>query len=85
MQSQPDNVLTVVNVSSNSATACVRVFAAVLALAKNFKGYAAFARLLYDASPEAEEVARELRVKEVIYSICPILSCISRIAVNHWE
>ncbi len=65
MQSQPDKVLTVVNISSNNATACVRVFAAVLALAKNFQGYAAFARLLYESSPEALEIARELRVMEV--------------------
>jgi hypothetical protein len=66
VQSQPDTVLTVVNVSSTNATACVRVFAAVLALAKNFKGYAAFARLLYDTSPEASELARDLRVVEVM-------------------
>lgn len=65
VQSQPDTVLTVVNVSSSSATSCVRVFAAVIALAKSFTGYAAFGRLLYDTSDENLELARELKVVEV--------------------
>lgn len=65
VQSQPDTVLTVVNVSSSNATSCVRVFAAIAALAKSFKGYAAFARLLYDTSDELTQLARELRVVEV--------------------
>ena len=61
VHAQPDNVLTVVNISSNE-TPCVRVFAAVLALAKSFQGYAAFGRLMYDASEEAREIAKELHV-----------------------
>lgn len=65
VHSQPDTVLTVVNVSSSNATACVRVFAAIAALAKSFKGYAAFARLLYDTSDELTQLARDLRVVEV--------------------
>ena len=65
VHSQPDTVLTVVNVSSSNATACVRVFAAIAALAKSFKGYAAFARLLYDTSDELTQMARDLRVVEV--------------------
>ena len=65
VQSQPDTVLTVVNVSSSNATSCVRVFAAIAALAKSFKGYAAFARLLYDTSDELTQLARELKVVEV--------------------
>lgn len=64
VKSQPENVLTVVNVSSN-ATPCVRVFPAVLALAKNFVGYAAFARLLYETSQETQSLANELKVLEV--------------------
>lgn len=64
VQSQPENVLTVVNISSN-ATPCVRVFPAVLALAKNFVGYAAFARLLYETSDETQSLANQLRVREV--------------------
>lgn len=77
MQSQADTVLTVVNVSSSNATACVRVFAAIAALAKSFKGYAAFARLLYDTSDELTQLARELRVVEVCtltYSAAKILN-----------
>ncbi|KAI7836427.1 hypothetical protein COHA_009727, partial [Chlorella ohadii] len=50
--SQPDRVLTVVNVSLLSAAPCVHIFPAVLALATNFQGYAAFARLLGDDQPE---------------------------------
>jgi len=65
VQSQPENVLTVVNVSSNNATPCVRVFPAVLALAKNFTGYAAFARLLYETSDETQSLANQLKVREV--------------------
>ena len=68
VQSQPENVLTVVNVSSNNATPCVRVFPAVMALAKNFTGYAAFARLLYETSQETQSLANELRVLEVSLS-----------------
>ena len=64
VQSQPENVLTVVNISSN-ATPCVRVFPAVLALAKNFVGYAAFGRLLYETSDETQSLANQLKVREV--------------------
>jgi hypothetical protein len=85
VQSQADTVLTVVNVSSSNATACVRVFAAIAALAKSFKGYAAFARLLYDTSDELTQLARELRVVEVCtltYSAAKILNqCCSKLPV----
>ncbi|CAL5227154.1 g10067 [Coccomyxa viridis] len=64
VQSQPENVLTVVNISSY-ATPCVRVFPAVLALAKNFVGYAAFGRLLYESSDETQALANQLKVREV--------------------
>ena len=69
VRAQPDNVLTVVNVSSNE-TPCVRVFAAVLALAKSFQGYAAFGRLMYDESEEARAIARELNVLQVRACAC---------------
>ena len=59
-----ENVLTVVNISSY-ATPCVRVFPAVLALAKNFVGYAAFGRLLYESSDETQALANQLKVREV--------------------
>lgn len=60
--SQPEQVLTVVDVSLLSASPCVHIFPAVLALAKNFVGYAAFARLLGDDKPE---LLVELGIKEV--------------------
>lgn len=45
-----------------SASPCVHVYPAVLALATNFVGYAAFARLLGDDKPE---LLQELDIKEV--------------------
>ena len=69
VNSQPENVLTVVNVSSND-TPCIRVFAAVLALAKNFSGYAAFARLMYDSTPQSKGLAKQLKVLQVGHCLC---------------
>jgi hypothetical protein len=60
-----ERVLTVVAVTATSVGACVRVFPAVVALAKSFAGYATFGRLLYDAGPETAELAAELNVKQV--------------------
>ena len=62
---QPAEVLTVLDVSLTSASPCIHIFPAVMALAKNFVGYACFGRLLGDASPAAEAVLRELAVVEV--------------------
>jgi len=62
---QPAEVLTVLDVSLISASPCIHIFPAVMALAKNFVGYAAFGRLLGDASPAAEAVLRQLSVVEV--------------------
>ncbi len=88
VQSQPENVLTVVNISSN-ATPCVRVFPAVLALAKNFVGYAAFGRLLYETSDETQALANQLKVREVgttlwalAYKLCHASITVSRIALQ---
>ncbi|KAK9810728.1 hypothetical protein WJX73_003084 [Symbiochloris irregularis] len=58
-------VLTVVDVSLESAAPCIRIFAAVLALARSFKGYANFARLLGDANSEGQEIMQQYNVKEV--------------------
>ena len=80
VQSQPENVLTVVNVSSN-ATPCVRVFPAILALAKNFVGYAAFARLLYETSDETQSLANQLKVREVGSSLS-LCQCICGLPVT---
>jgi hypothetical protein len=57
--------LSVLDVSLTSATPCVHIFPAVLALAKNMVGYASFARLLADGGEEAKTMARELNVVQV--------------------
>ena len=48
-----------------SATPCIRIFPATMALAKNFQGYAAFARLIGDASQESRQLLKDLNIKEV--------------------
>lgn len=68
---QDDKILTVVDVSLTSASPCIHIFPAVLALAKNFKGYARFARLMGDASPAMQDIIRGLNVIEVL----PPLTC----------
>ncbi|GBF98486.1 thioredoxin chloroplastic [Raphidocelis subcapitata] len=65
VESQSDSVLTVVDVSTSDAAPCIRVFPAVLALARSFKGYAAFGRVLADASEEGAALLREYNVMEV--------------------
>ena len=62
---QEAHVLTVIDVSLNNAAPCIHIFPAVLALAKNFTGYAHFARLIGDESEETQQVLRELNVNEV--------------------
>ena len=52
----PPQVLTVVDVSLSSADCCVHVYPAVLALARNFRGFAAFGRVLGDSGDGAKEV-----------------------------
>jgi hypothetical protein len=59
-----DRILSVVDVSSAGATPCIHVFPAVVALARSFKGYARFARLLADEN-DKPELLRELGVVEV--------------------
>lgn len=65
VESQPDGVLTVIDVSTSSAGPCIRVFPAVLALARSFKGFAAFGRVLADASDEGRAMLRDFGVVEV--------------------
>ncbi|KAK9868298.1 hypothetical protein WJX84_009404 [Apatococcus fuscideae] len=60
-----DKILTVIDVSLTTATPCIHIFPAVLALAKNFTGYARFARLMGDASPAMQDIIRSLNVVEV--------------------
>lgn len=65
VQEQDKDVLTVVDVSLTNAEPCIRIYPAVLALAKNFTGMAVFGRLMGDASKEHEELMRELNILEV--------------------
>lgn len=62
---QADNVLTVIDVCLQNAAPCIHIFPAVLALAKNFTGFAHFARLIGDESDEAQHLLKELNVNEV--------------------
>jgi hypothetical protein len=63
--SQSDQVLTVVNIAFSDAAPCIHVFPAILALAKNFVGYAAFARVMADENPELQQLMKELNILEV--------------------
>ena len=57
--------LHVLDVSLTSATPCVHIFPAVLALAKNMAGFASFSRLMADKGQEAGTLAKELKVVQV--------------------
>ncbi|GAB4820580.1 hypothetical protein N2152v2_007626 [Parachlorella kessleri] len=65
MNQQDDKVLKVVNISLSSASPCVRIFPAVLALARNFQGYAAFARLMGDENEELQQVMADYNIVQV--------------------
>ena len=56
--------LAIVNVSLATATPCLRIFPAVMALARHLRGVASFARLIGDASPEAAALTRSLNILE---------------------
>ena len=58
-------VLTVIDVSLSDAAGCIRLFPAVLALAKSFVGFAAFARLLGDSNEETKQLMKELSIQQV--------------------
>lgn len=65
IDAQSDQVLTVVDVSLTDAAPCIHVFPAVLALARSFKGYAAFGRVIADASEEGQQLLKAYNVVEV--------------------
>jgi len=65
LSAQEANVLSVVDVSLTNAAPCVHIFPAVLALARNFKGYAAFARLVGDENEGVKALMGELGVVQV--------------------
>ena len=60
-------------VSLQSATPCVHIFPATMALAKNFVGYAAFGRLIGDRSDETRELLTDLDIKEVCAAVLSII------------
>lgn len=64
-KSLPPSELGVLFVSSSRAVACVHIFPAVLALARNMGGFASFARLVSDASPAASAATAALGVRDV--------------------
>lgn len=57
-----DKQLLVLDVSAGGVPACVHVFPAVLALAKNTAGALKWARLITDAGPQAKQLADKLGV-----------------------
>ncbi|KAI8476189.1 MAG: hypothetical protein J3K34DRAFT_382349 [Monoraphidium minutum] len=65
VESQSDSVLTVVDVSVTDAAPCIHVFPAVLALARSFKGYAAFGRVVADQSEGGRALMAAHNVVEV--------------------
>ena len=61
---QEKDMLTVVDVSSETSKGSVRIYPAVLALAKGFSEVAVFARLMAD-SDEGKAVAKALNIRQV--------------------
>jgi thiol-disulfide isomerase/thioredoxin len=57
--------LVVVDVSLTGAAPCVHIFPAVLALARSFKGFASFARLMGDENDELKALLAELEITQV--------------------
>eukprot|EP01023_Acetabularia_acetabulum_P033495 TRINITY_DN3134_c0_g1_i1.p1 TRINITY_DN3134_c0_g1~~TRINITY_DN3134_c0_g1_i1.p1 ORF type:complete len:336 (-),score=56.93 TRINITY_DN3134_c0_g1_i1:304-1311(-) len=60
-----DKVLNCVLVSLTSAAPCIRVYPAVVALARSFKGYANFARMWGDNNDEMQKLMAEKKILEV--------------------
>ena len=48
-----------------SAAPCIHVYPAILALAKNFVGFASFARVMGDGNPELGQVLKDFNIVEV--------------------
>jgi len=55
----------ILDVSTSTATPCVRIFPAFFALAKHLKGIARCAHLVGDATPQAADLTRQLGVTQV--------------------
>jgi len=62
---QPAGMLTVLDVSMSNCDPCVHIYPAVVALARNFIGFASFGRFIGDANDSCLQAMRELKVVEV--------------------
>jgi len=62
---EDDTLLKVVTVTLQSAAPCLHIFPAVLALARNFTGFAEFSRLQGDTTPELRTLMRQYNIVEV--------------------
>jgi len=60
-----DKVLGVLDISTSNAAACVHIYPTVMVLARQFKGFASFARLIGDSGEDAKELMKELNVRTV--------------------
>jgi hypothetical protein len=58
-------VLGVLDISVNGAAACVHIYPTVVVLARQFKGFASFARLIADTNEETKQIAAELNINTV--------------------
>eukprot|EP00198_Chlamydomonas_reinhardtii_P003490 XP_001692826.1 plastidic thioredoxin-like protein [Chlamydomonas reinhardtii] len=58
-------VLQVLNVALTSAGPCIKVFPAVVALSRTFKGFATFGRLVGDVNGDTRALIKELNIIEV--------------------
>lgn len=65
LKNQKDNELKILNVCLTSATPCVHIFPAVLALARNMDGAASFARLVADSNGSSGSLAKAFNVTQV--------------------
>ena len=61
---QPEGTLSVVQIAQNNAVGCIRIYPAMLALAKNLQGLAVFGRLMAEGA-EGRAAMELLKVKEV--------------------
>ncbi|KAG2482385.1 hypothetical protein HYH03_018681 [Edaphochlamys debaryana] len=66
LNANPDpKVLNVLQVALTNAGPCIKVFPAVVALARSFQGYASFARLIGDTNGETRELLKDFNIVEV--------------------
>jgi hypothetical protein len=57
--------LGVLDISANGAASCIHIYPTVVVLARQFKGYASFARMIADTNDETNDIAKVLDIKAV--------------------